>query len=128
MRLRLAAAPAEIQKAAASGRLSQTDLDVILRKQTAEEQMKSFWEIVQWKALPSTAKKGTPIHIRYFKRPSQHEIVQIIVTMLDASVIGLTPRALAYCAGFLSKEEFAEDVKKAIEEQEAKLRLLQKEV
>jgi ParB/RepB/Spo0J family partition protein len=125
VRLKLARAPAEIQKAAASGRINQSDVDAILRKETAEAQVKALWDVIAWK---STKRPGArPTHLRYFKRPYQAEIVKIIVTMLDASVIGLAPRALAYCGGFISKEDFADDVKKAIEEQEARLRLLETE-
>jgi ParB/RepB/Spo0J family partition protein len=125
VRLKLAKAPAEIQKAAASGRISQSDVDMILRRESPEEQVKALLDIIAWKA---TKRSGTmPTHLRYFKRPYQAEIVKLLVTMLDASIIGLAPRALAYCGGFISKEEFADDVKKVIEEQEARLSLLESE-
>lgn len=124
VRLRLAKAPAEIQKAAASGRIKQSDLDMILRKETAEEQVKALWEVIAWEA--TRKKDSRPTHLRYFRRPYQAEIVRILVTMLDASVIGLAPRALAFCGGFISKEEFAGDVKKVIEDQEVRLSLLTK--
>jgi ParB/RepB/Spo0J family partition protein len=57
-----------------------------------------------------------PEHLRNTKypKPTQLEILEVLTVMLDATVVGLTPKFGAYTQGWISKEEIVKEIKKRV--------------
>jgi ParB family transcriptional regulator, chromosome partitioning protein len=106
-RLRLLDLPDEVQQMTAARRVSLLDLEVICRKQTPQEQIKAAEAIAASKR--GRGKKaffvGENLSRSFRRRRNKTEINRMIAKMLDASITGLAPRALAWCAGHITEEE-----------------------
>lgn len=116
MRIRLLTLPSYIQEMFASGRLPKHTLDKLWHEKPSERK-----KLVKLLAKSIDPTKGLmdnnnklPVNLRrkYARPLSQATVVKWIVKHLDASIIGLVPRAMAMCAGMISQEEYEKDFQK----------------
>ena len=115
MRLRLLTLPSYVQEMYASGRLPKHTLDK-LWKTKKSERAKVVKQLVRaidpTKGMIDNDKLPEKLRRRYARPLSQAEVCKWIVKHLDASIIGLVPRAMAMCAGMITQEEFQKDFEK----------------
>lgn len=112
VRLRLLNACDEVQNVAKAGLLSSSELDRVLRENTQEDQLKIMKELLTFKEQRRGVMDKKPPHLRWTSRPSQKEIYEMIVVMLDATIVGIGPRVAAWCAGSISRDQLLEDIRK----------------
>lgn len=111
----LAAAPEDIQQKAASGLLSQANLERLAGLKSLGEQLFVADQISEarrrgkGKFLPGLDKRYKRRGVR-----SRAEINQLVERMLAAGLDGLPTRVAAWCAGYVSDEELAESVVKVV--------------
>jgi ParB/RepB/Spo0J family partition protein len=116
-RLRLLKLPASVQKQAATGLLSDVNIEAICQLETPREQIAAAKKIVQarrkyGKNVP-LAKLG--LATRSFQyRKSKEEISKLISKMLEAGITGLAPRVASWCAGYIDDAEINEEIARQI--------------
>lgn len=113
-RLKLLKTTKEVQEAARAGRLEEADVRKII-KYPNETQNKVLTRILHSKREKRTKKPKPQRRPKNQTRPTTKEITDVILTMLDASVVGIGPRVAAYCLGTISKEALMEDITRLAE-------------
>jgi len=112
LRVRLLQMPEAIQQKAATGLLSQTNLEMLAGLERADEQIAAAEEIIA--ARKRGKGKFLPGLARTYKRRHGSrrvgEINRMIERMLAAGIVGLPSRVAAWCAGSLSDEELLRDI------------------
>lgn len=118
IRLDIATFPEKVRDMFASGRLGTNTVQALARAQRNEGDEgvdKLAMAIVKAEAA---GKRLTEVQdstgktiSRGRKRPTQTKIMEKVLTMLEAAVIGIGPRMGAYCAGMISEAEIDEDIK-----------------
>lgn len=116
-RLRLLKLPEPIQMMAASDELSQTDVETIASIEEPHLQLQAAKEIAAAKNLGTSREVGTKYGRRFRYRQSKAQIAEMVAYMLEQGVDTIQPlatRALAWAAGYVSREEFVADIDKEI--------------
>jgi ParB/RepB/Spo0J family partition protein len=116
-RLRLLKLPKSVQKQAATGLLSDVNIEAICQLETEREQVSAAKKIVQarrkyGKNVP-LAKFGLATRSFRYRR-SKEEISKLIAKMLEAGITGLAPRVASWCAGYIEDSEIDEDIARQI--------------
>lgn len=109
-RLRLAKLPEEIQRMAAAGRLAATDIEAIWRY-PENDRVKVAEKITSIKREPGR-KLPRKLQRRFKPRKTKEQIGKMTGTLLNAGLVGLPPRLLAWTAGYISDQEIRRDIKK----------------
>lgn len=123
-RFNLLKEPKFVRDAAATGRLREIHLDAIHGMDTRRAKIELCRDFLEnedtlcWhtsssddRAEAGDIKEGG--HIKGKRRfPTKKDIAELITTMLDASIVGMGPRALAYTAGWITREELEEDIRR----------------
>lgn len=116
MRLRLLALPSYVQEMYASGRLPKHTIDTLWKCKNPQERSRTVKQLVKSidpnKGMIDNNKLPKNLRRKYGRPLSQATVVKWIVKHLDASIIGLVPRAMALCAGMISEEEYQKDFDK----------------
>lgn len=132
LRLRMLELPEKVQSRLASGTLPLKYVEglwKIWREKGQKACLQALTEIekaqsdsgrVVSKKLPEWLRPTYPSH------PKKTEIMEVIIKMMEAGIIGLGPRVGAYCAGYISKEELLKDIAK--QSQTAKLAELEQRI
>jgi ParB/RepB/Spo0J family partition protein len=115
-RRRLMRAPQEVKDAAQAGRIGEGRLDELLRLADEQEQLKTLEMFlaqtegfVMGTAGPLERVNGGRRVLKngkgQYNRPTMQELLEVLTVVLSAEVIGLSAKCIAYCAGWLPKEE-----------------------
>jgi ParB family chromosome partitioning protein len=109
-RQRLVQLPENVQQLAAAGRLMQTDIEALWNI-PEDERAEAAQKIVTIKAKPG---RKLPAKLRRTFRPrkTKEQISKMSGVMLNAGIMGLPPRLLAWAAGYLTDKEIRVDIKK----------------
>jgi ParB family chromosome partitioning protein len=112
VRLRLLRMPEAVQQKAASGLLSQANLERLAGMESPEDQIVAAGKIVE--ARERGKGKFLPGLDRVCKRRRgvrpREEINRMVERMLTAGIIGLPPRVAAWCAGCISDEDLLAEI------------------
>lgn len=98
----------DIQQAAASGRLTQYDVEFIGRAKTDDEQRCLYDNILDAKKHPGRKVRFRNAHYRGRKVRSRSEIQQMVSYLLEHSPDENIASALAWAAGHIETQEFIE--------------------
>lgn len=120
-RQKLLKAPKEVQEAADAGRVSEYRLDKILLMPTHAQQVKclNLYLSHDERYIPPGAsnidrasqnKPSKKVGRGTETLPTKADYAELITTMLDATIVGLGPRALAYAAGWITKADILRDI------------------
>jgi ParB/RepB/Spo0J family partition protein len=117
LRMKLWTMPEAVQRKAAAGLLSQAVL-YILSKLPPEEQEKSVMEIAEAR-LRGTGKRLPGLNREKYRKKlgkvrSRTDMNNLLSRLLYVGCSDFATRAIAWCAGSLTDEEFEPDVKEAI--------------
>ena len=109
-RLRLTQLPEEIQQLAAAGRIVATDIEALWNL-PEDERVAGAEQIVRLKG--QTGKKKFPKRLKRKFRPrkTKEQISKMSGVMLNAGILGLPPRLLAWAAGYVSDRDIKKDIK-----------------
>lgn len=108
-RLRLTQLPEEVQQLAAAGRIVSTDIEAIWNL-PEDERVEGAQQIIQLKSRPG---KKLPKRLKRKFRPrkTKEQISKMAGVMLNAGIMGLPPRLLAWAAGYISDRDIRKDIK-----------------
>lgn len=117
MRIRLNNLPSYIQEMYASGRLPKHTIDNLWKCKDSKERDRTVKQLVKsidpTKGMLDHNKLPQSLRRRKYNRPlTQATVVKWIVKHLDASIIGLVPRAMAFCSGMIPEHEYQKDFDK----------------
>lgn len=124
-RTKLIKAPIEVQKAADAGRIAEHRLDKVLSFDDPKDQVRVLNTFLkQTETLGNTggiksrfeSNRARRINKDKYAPPKKKDFIEIVTLMLDATIIGIGPRAIAYAAGWISKEDILEDIMKLREQ------------
>lgn len=113
-RLRILQMPEPVRQLVAAKRVTILDLQIIARRKTPEEQIKTAEALAASKRGPgrNAVFQGTPLTRSFRRRRVKSEINAMISEMFVAGINGLPTRVAAWCAGCISDDELREDIRK----------------
>jgi hypothetical protein len=102
-----------VQHKFASGVLSLLDIDSLAKLSTPEEQIKAARLIIEAKRKRDFKKLPKLRKARQFRpRKTKGQITRMMRRLMEMGHTGLITRFGAWCAGWISDEEFEDDLKK----------------
>lgn len=112
-RLRILKLPEPVQQLIAARRVTMLDLEIICRKETPEEQIKAAEALAASKRGRgrNAVFEGTSLTRSFRRRRNKTEINSTISKMLTLGISGLAPRVAAWCAGYISDDDLAGDIR-----------------
>ncbi len=111
-RQRLVQLPEEVQQLAAAGRIVATDIEAIWNL-PENERVEGARNITQLKGrLGTKGKLPKKLRRRFRPRKTKEQISKMAGIMLNAGIMGLPPRLLAWAAGYLTDYDIKMDIQR----------------
>ncbi len=115
-RRRLMELPEELREMVAAKALTLLDVDVLV-KLPPEEQFKAAQALLAARGRRTKKLNVDPRYRRKFKyRRGKDQINEKIGELMEAGLSGLATRAMAWCAGYISDDDFDKDISEAKQE------------